>query len=134
MDAPVRGVFGNLSVDVGSRFSLGVMTTDDHNLFVSLGDGLRNNAAWERYAGDEYSENPQSRRFARVADNPDEIRLRTTLEWTRRPARAGAGVGTVVRTGVRTTLRLGYEQVTRFDFTDRNRSNLLAQVAVGYAW
>ncbi|MDP2958872.1 MAG: capsule assembly Wzi family protein, partial [Longimicrobiales bacterium] len=80
--------------------------------------------AWERYAGDLYEEDPESHRFLRIADNPDEVRVRTTLDWTRVPA----------PTGVRTTVRLGYEHVTRFDFTKANRSNFLAQVSVGYVW
>ncbi len=81
--------------------------------------------AWERYQGDTYAvmRDPDWR-WARVEDNPDEIRVRATLDWARKPA----------VTGLRTTVRLGYEHVTRFDFTDRNRSNLLAQVGVGWVW
>ena len=78
---------------------------------------------WERYRGDEF------RRaglldWERIADNPDEIRVRFQADWIR-----GMGV-----TGVNTTVRLGYEHVTRFNFTDENRSNLMAQVKVGYSW
>ncbi len=81
--------------------------------------------AWERYAGDTYR-NPDdglSRRY-RSADNPDEIRVRGTLDWARHPDGAG----------VRTAVRLGWERVRRFDFTGGTRSNLLTQVTVGYAW
>jgi hypothetical protein len=83
-------------------------------------------AAWERYQGDTYydPQDDEGLRFVRIADNPDEIRVRTTLDWIRETARPG----------VRITVRLGYEHVTRFDFTDRNRSNFLVQVGVGYVW
>lgn len=175
-----------------------VMTTDDHNLFNSVRDGLWNNAAWiagfrvmglgdegrveycmewghsgvrsfthhqfssgltldgrvigstmgplaarmsgglewtgsrshlalaahwERYSGDHWI-NGHEAGFIRSADNPDEIRLRTTLDWTRHPD----------ITGLRTTVRLGYEHVTRFDFTDKNRSNFMVQVRAEYLW
>ena len=83
--------------------------------------------AWERYSGDQYAKpgpNPADQKLVRVADNPDEVRVRTTLDWTRRPALSS----------LRTTVRLGYEHVTRFDFTERNRSNFLAQVSAGYVW
>ncbi|MDP2955562.1 MAG: hypothetical protein Q8N53_04005 [Longimicrobiales bacterium] len=84
--------------------------------------------AWERYSGDLYAKpgpNPADQRLVRVADNPDEVRLRTTLDWTRQSAPSG----------LRTTIRLGHEHVTRrFDFTERNRSNFLAQVSVAYVW
>ena len=60
--------------------------------------------------------------WTRTADNPDEIRLRAIVDWTRdHPG-----------SDFRTSVRLGYEHVTRFDFTDRNRSNYLAQVRL--AW
>ncbi len=87
---------------------------------VSLG------AAWERYSSDRYSDDPDTSGldWVKVADNPDEIRVRTTLAWTREAARPG----------LRMTVRLGYEHVTRFDFTDRNRSNFLAQVGLEYVW
>jgi len=83
--------------------------------------------AWERYSGDQYAKpgpDPEDQQLVRVADNPDEVRLRTALDWTRQSALGG----------LRTTVRLGYEHVTRFDFTDRNRSNFLAQASVGYVW
>ncbi len=81
--------------------------------------------AWERYHGDEYYrlyDAPME--WLLETDNPDEIRVRATLDWVHRPA--------VI--GIRTTVRLGYEHVRRFDFTDRNRSNFLAQVGVGWVW
>jgi hypothetical protein len=81
-------------------------------------------AAWERYSGDAYEEEPEWHTFPRVADNPDEIRVRTTLDWIRQPAVPG----------LRTTVRLGYEHVTRFDFTERSRSDFIAQVGVGWGW
>ena len=80
--------------------------------------------AWERYQGDIYWNPPGDGGLLwhRLEDNPDEIRLRATLDWTRH-----AEV-----TGLRTTVRLGYEHVTRFDFTDENRSNFMVQVRAEY--
>ncbi|MCH6548150.1 MAG: hypothetical protein IH798_06860, partial [Gemmatimonadetes bacterium] len=60
----------------------------------------------------------------RVADNPDEIRIRFEADWSR-----GMGL-----TGVNTGVRLAYEHVTRFDFTGANRNNLLFHVRVAYRW
>jgi hypothetical protein len=88
-------------------------------------DRVSLSGAWERYSGDEYVDRePGPLRWIRASDNPDEIRFRATLDWVRAPA----------VTGLRTTARLGWEHVTRFDFTDRNRSNFLAQVGVGWVW
>ena len=83
--------------------------------------------AWERYAGDEYADGPDrpDTDWIRAADNPDEIRLRALVDWTRR----SDGI-----TGLRTSVKLGYEYVTRFNFTDENRSNFLVQVSAGYVW
>ncbi len=81
--------------------------------------------AWERYAGDRYAlQDDQWAEWLRTTDNPDEIRLRATLDWERAPS----------VTGLRTSVRLGYEHVSRFAFTDRSRSNFLAQVGVGWRW
>lgn len=88
-------------------------------------DWVSLSGAWERYQGDTYHDDPSpGTDWVRTADNPDEIRLRTTLEWTRQ-----AEV-----TGLRTSVKLGYEHVTRFDFTDQNRNNFLVQVSAGYVW
>ena len=87
-------------------------------------------AAWERYSGDEWwlgRLDPQDHLttdWRRLADNPDEIRLRTIVEWTRFPA----------VTGFQTTLRLGYEHVSRFNFTEADRSNVMVQLEAGYVW
>ncbi|HSW31578.1 MAG TPA: capsule assembly Wzi family protein [Longimicrobiales bacterium] len=88
-------------------------------------DRVSLSGAWERYSRDRWAviRAPDWHWF-RTADNPDEIRVRGTVDWAREPA----------ATGLRTTVRLGYEHVTRFDFTDRNRSNFLAQVGVGWVW
>ncbi|HIF22778.1 MAG TPA: hypothetical protein EYQ27_12950 [Gemmatimonadetes bacterium] len=82
---------------------------------------------WERYSGDDFfvgfvEEVGWDWRL--LTDNPDEIRKRITAEWTRFPA----------PTGFSTTLRLGYEYVTRFDFTEQNRSNFLVQFKLDYLW
>lgn len=79
--------------------------------------------ALERYSGDDYGGEPRFQR-ERVADNPDEIRARLTVDWLR------GGL----QDGLFTTVRVGAERVNRFGFTDENRVNLLAQVALGYRW
>jgi hypothetical protein len=53
-----------------------------------------------------------------LADNPDENRLRAIVDWTREHSDSG----------LRTSVRLGYEHVSRFNFLDQDRSNYLAQV------
>ena len=85
-------------------------------------DVVRLSGAWELYSGDDWEELPHPRHYTRISDNPDEIRLRATLDWSR----------DLEGTDFRTTVRLGYEHVTRFNFTDENRSNYLAQVKL--AW
>lgn len=103
-----------------------------------LGTGARGGIQWngsaqriavegalERYQGDTYSyDNRRVHTFRKEEDNPDEIRIRTTVTWTRHPD----------ITGLRTTLRVGYERVRRFDFTDESRNNVMAQVRLEYAW
>jgi len=79
--------------------------------------------AQERYSGDVWwDRSGHPIRWELLEDNPDETRLRGTLAWIREPA----------STGPRATVRLGYEHVTRFDFTDQNRANWLAQVRLDY--
>ncbi|HSW30354.1 MAG TPA: capsule assembly Wzi family protein [Longimicrobiales bacterium] len=81
--------------------------------------------AWERYSGDTYR-NPDdglSHRF-RVADNPDEIRLRGAVEWAGHPGVPGLSTG----------VRLGWERVTRFALGSASRTNLVAQVRAAYSW
>ena len=94
-------------------------------------DRVLGHAAWERYSGDDWFVgpiDPEQRDLGwdwqRLADNPDEIRLRTIVEWTRFPA----------ATGWQTTLGLGYEHVSRFNFTEADRSNVLVQLEAGYIW
>ncbi|MDP2956709.1 MAG: capsule assembly Wzi family protein [Longimicrobiales bacterium] len=114
-----RRVIGSPLGPLGTGFQGGVDWTDGSQT-------ISWNAAWERYSGDNYGDGVDKSYldWVRLADNPDEVRIRTTLDWTRQAALSG----------LRTTVRLGYEHVTRFDFTDRNRSNFLAQVGVGYVW
>ena len=78
--------------------------------------------AWERYSGDDWAMPKGEIPRRRTADNPDEIRLRAIVDWTREH----------VGSDLRTSVRLGYERVTRFNFTDQDRSNYLAQVSL--AW
>jgi hypothetical protein len=86
-------------------------------------DAIEIKGVWEQYSGDDWVTGPNvSAFYVRTSDNPDEIRLRATLDWSR----------DLEGTDFRTTVRLGYEHVTRFNFTDENRSNYLAQVKL--AW
>jgi hypothetical protein len=86
--------------------------------------------AWERYSGDDW----QLARvpggdvwdwdWYRTADNPDEVRRRVMLDWTR-----SDGLGTL-----ETSVRVGYEHVTRHAFGPDDRSNALASFRIGYRW
>ncbi|MBT5697309.1 MAG: hypothetical protein HOI62_12000 [Gemmatimonadales bacterium] len=90
-------------------------------------DQLSFSGAWERYRGDEYRNNGLSGKRFRWdlwSDNPDEIRVRFAGQWLRRPNAAG----------FYTQLRVGYERVTRFAFTDDGRSNAMVQAKVGWIW
>ncbi|MGD8871008.1 MAG: capsule assembly Wzi family protein [Gemmatimonadota bacterium] len=86
--------------------------------------------AWERYSGDDYDWGlingavyPDFDWF-RVSDNPDEIRRRVTATWS--------PLGLIDE--METSVRLGYEHVSRFAYTDESRDNLFAQVKVGFRW
>ena len=86
--------------------------------------------AWELYSGDDWyvgpipGGGPWDWDWTLLADNPDEIRKRITVDWTLFPDGSG----------IEKSIRLGYEHVTRYAFSDENRSNFLAQVKVGYIW
>ncbi len=112
-----RRVLGSPLGPLGTGIQAGVDRTGARGT-LSLG------AAWERYSGDTYR-NPddgESWRF-RVADNPDEIRVRGTVAWEGHAAR-----------GFRTGARIGWERVTRFALDPASRSNVMAQVRLAYAW
>jgi hypothetical protein len=84
--------------------------------------------AWERYFGDEYGfsrEHAWEGWYMRIADNPDEIRVRATVDWRRESTRSRRLMSSV---------RTGYEHVTRFNFTDRARSNFLLQAGATWMW
>ncbi len=81
-------------------------------------------AASERYSGaDRYAHaSTGDIAWTRIVDRPDETRLRILTDWS---TDAGAN-----RVG--TSVRIGYEHVTRVLFTGSSRSNLLAQVRIDY--
>lgn len=87
-------------------------------------------AAWERYSGDDWywdripGGGAWDYEWYRLADNPDEVRVRLVVDWLRR--RGGERL--------ETRIRGGYEHVTRFDFTSAGRDNLLALVSLRYLW
>jgi len=72
----------------------------------------------EVYSGDDWENEGTPFRWVRVKDNPDEIRFRMITNWTRNHKASE----------LQTSVQLGYEHVTLFDFTDLNRSNYMAQV------
>ena len=113
-----RRILGSPLGPLGTGLSGGVdWTGGSHRVSVA--------GAWDRHAGDTYR-NPDdglSRRY-KVADNPDEIRARATLGWVRCEGAKG----------VRTEVRLGWERVARFGLTDLDRSNVMAQLSLGYVW
>jgi hypothetical protein len=76
--------------------------------------------AWEDYSGDDWTFPTDGSPWIRSADNPDEVRLRAVVDWTREQAGSD----------MRTSVRLGYEHVARFNFADQDRSNYLAQIRV----
>lgn len=111
-----RRVLGSPLGPLGTGWEGGLRWSGSENVLQFVG-------TWERYAGDTYHSEGAIR--VRTADNPDEIRLRATADWTRTSNGA---------TGLRTQVKLGYEHVTRFNFTDQSRNNFLVQVSAGYVW
>lgn len=113
-----RRILGNPLGPLGTGFAGGVRwNAPDATLSFS--------GAWERYSGDTYR-NPDdglSRRY-RVADNPDEIRVRAVADWTRGDGGAGLRWGA----------RVGWERVTRFALGSQSRTNAVAQTWVGWGW
>jgi len=87
--------------------------------------------AWERYSGDDWQlaqvpgGDPWEWDWYHIADNPDEVRSRLTLDWTRAGTRPGA---------LETSVRLGLERVSRWAFGPSDRTHALASVRLGYRW
>lgn len=85
--------------------------------------------AWERYSGDffRWESRPApvwSSPWYRVSDNPDEVRTRLAVDYLRFEGWRG----------LETSLGVGYEHVTRFNYTEERRHNLLAQASLRYVW
>ena len=78
----------------------------------------------DRWANVGFDGSSSTWNWERVEDNPDEVRLRSTVRWSRAPT----------LTGLRTELRVGVERVTRFDFGEADRTNALAQLRLEYRW
>jgi hypothetical protein len=89
---------------------------------------VRLTGAWERYSGDDLywdlipGGGEWDFDWYRRADNPDEIRKRIVLDYLRFTGWRG----------LETSVRLGYEQVTRFGYSTASRHNVLAQVSMRY--
>jgi hypothetical protein len=86
---------------------------------------------WERYSGDDYywkmitdAGGGVDYQWFKAADNPDEIRERVVADYLKFDGWRH----------FETSLRVGLEHVTRFDFTEAGRTDALAQVSVGYRW
>ncbi len=91
---------------------------------------IRVTAAWERYSADEYywalipGGGPWDFKWYKAYGAPPEIRRRLVADYTRYDGWHH----------LETSIRLGYEHVTRFNFTGPNRNDLLGQVTLRYLW
>jgi hypothetical protein len=96
--------------------------------WTGLDSRVRLRGAWERYSGDTFAWDPapggSSTAWYVVSDNPDEVRQRVVVDYLR-----FAGWR-----NLETSVRLGYEHVTRFNYLEGSRDNLLAQVSFRYLW
>jgi hypothetical protein len=87
---------------------------------------LRTTAAWERYSGDDWywalipGGGPWDYEWYQSASNPAEIRWRLESEFTRNRGWRG----------LETSVRLGYEHVTRFNYGTAGRHNVVAELAL----
>lgn len=152
--AEARGLGAEGRVDVGLEWRHDGPRAHTHHQFTSgvtvddriLGDPLGPNAAglsarvawtgpasrvrvtgaWERYSGDDFYWQlfDYGYDWRRRSDNPDEVRTRVEVDYLRYAGWRG----------METSLRLGYEHVTRFNYTDASRHNVLAQASVRYLW
>ena len=119
------------------------LTLDDRvigDAMGPLGKGLAAGVDWrgsrhtaalrgavEQYNGaDRYENVTGDGRFSwvQLLDQPDEIRFRMVGDWVVDAESQGFG----------TSVRVGYEHVTRAAFTTGDRSNFLAQVKFDYRW
>jgi hypothetical protein len=81
--------------------------------------------AWERYSGDDYDDDPETGRGrVRVADNPDEGRLRLEVRWV-----GGLGIE-----GWSTRARLGAGRISRLDFGAGERTTGWGEVGMAFRW
>lgn len=86
----------------------------------------------DRYLGDKFAWDVvvfedgrvSSGPWRRIEDNPDEMRRRMEVEYLRFEGWRG----------LETSVRVGYEHVTRFDYAEGNRQNFVAQLSLRYAW
>jgi hypothetical protein len=104
-------VFGDPLGPLASSWQSGIAWTGAENI-------LQVELFREVYSGDDWENAGDPFRWVRVKNNPDEIRFRIITNWTRNHEMSD----------LQTSVRFGYEHVTRFDFTDVNRSNYMAQV------
>jgi len=104
-------VFGNPLGPLSNSWQSGIAWTGTEDI-------LQVELFREVYSGDDWENEDTPFRWARVKDKPDEIRFRIITNWTRNHKTSD----------LQTFVKLGYEHVTRFDFTDVSRSNYMAQV------
>ena len=96
-------------------------------LWAGMANTIAITGARDLLSGDIYQHNGLEAadfRLVLIEDNPDEIRWRGMVEWSR--SRIGRGL--------RPSVQLGYERVTLFDFTDEDRSNLMVNFTLSYRW
>ena len=113
-------IIGDAMGPLGTGLAAGVDWRGSRHTAALLG-------AVERYSGaDRYGNMDEEGRFAwvRTLDRPDEIRVRVVGDWVVDAEAQGFG----------TSVRVGYEHVTRTAFTTGARSNFLAQVKLDYLW
>lgn len=90
------------------------------------GSRIRVEGSWERYSGDDFAWDvvgASSSPWYRVADNPDEVRSRLVVDY----------LDLTGWKGVRTSIRAGYEHVSRFGYGPGNRHNFVVQGSLRHA-
>ncbi len=116
---------------IGDALGPAAMSVTAGTDWTGSGSRLSVVGAWEHYSGDDWERRIYTRNgkqvdtdWLRIGNNPDEIRKRLVFDWTRLPESGRIEV----------LVRLGYEHVTRFGFTNKNRSSFLVWTRLGYIW
>ena len=85
--------------------------------------------AWEYYSADQYIMSGDTDFgggvYVLASKHPGETRRRLTGEWVREPTRPGLPTANV---------RIGFEQVARFNFIEASRAHFLIQAGFAWSW